>query len=112
MPRSLSARSAGGFTLVQLLVMIAIIGLLVALLMPAIQAAREAGRRAACSNNLKQIGLGIHNYHDIYGCFPPGAINFGTCCSTESYTSWPISLLPYIEQGVLDAQYAHGETNE
>ena len=106
------ARSAGGFTLVELLVVIAIIGILIALLLPAVQAAREAGRRTSCGNNLRQIGIAIHQYHEHFSCFPPGAVNFGSCCSTESYTSWPISILPYIEQGGLAAKYVHGATNE
>jgi len=79
--RTLLKRTA--FTLVELLVVIAIIGILIALLLPAIQAAREAGRRSSCTNNMKQLGLAIHNYHDIYGRFP---IPF---CSDESMSGTP-----------------------
>ncbi|WP_146594570.1 DUF1559 family PulG-like putative transporter [Novipirellula galeiformis] len=81
------------FTLVELLVVIAIIGVLVGLLLPAVQAAREAARRMQCSNNLKQIGLALHNYHDSFRKFPQGA-RYGL---TEP-NNWRFTLLPYLEQ--------------
>jgi prepilin-type N-terminal cleavage/methylation domain-containing protein len=70
MPRLSRKQSRGGFTLVELLVVIAIIGVLVALLLPAVQAAREAARRTQCNNHLKQIALGMHNYHDVHNRLP------------------------------------------
>jgi len=94
-----------GFTLVELLVVIAIIGILIALLLPAVQAARAAARRTQCQNNLKQIGLGIQNYHDTYRKLPAGNITLGDCCGTLSYTNWAIAILPYVELRNLYERY-------
>lgn len=112
MSTRLSRSVRPGFTLVELLVVIAIIGVLVALLLPAVQAAREAARRSSCSNNLKQIGLALHNYHDVQNSFPPGKITPGPCCGTQSMTSWTIAILPFIEQSPLYDQYDQNVTNE
>jgi prepilin-type N-terminal cleavage/methylation domain-containing protein len=91
------------FTLVELLVVIAIIGVLVALLLPAVQAAREAARRTQCSNNLKQIGIGLHNYHDTYLVFPMGWSNRGQ--------GWNACLLPFVEQQPLWNTLQWAESN-
>jgi prepilin-type N-terminal cleavage/methylation domain-containing protein/prepilin-type processing-associated H-X9-DG protein len=87
-----------GFTLVELLVVIAIIGILVALLLPAIQAAREAARRAQCTNNLKQLGIAINNYHDTFKQLPIG--NHSCCVGT-----WQMSILGFIEERQLGEMY-------
>ncbi|MBN2294924.1 MAG: DUF1559 domain-containing protein [Pirellulales bacterium] len=85
------ASNTKGFTLVELLVVIAIIGILIALLLPAVQAAREAARRMHCTNNEKQIGIAILNYHDAYLAFPPGTLHGGTGWS------WSARILPFLE---------------
>ncbi|MEO8496660.1 MAG: DUF1559 domain-containing protein, partial [Planctomycetota bacterium] len=90
-----------GFTLVELLVVIAIIGILVALLLPAVQAAREAARRMSCDNNLKQVALSMHNYHDTHKLFPPGQFNLlgtNTPGTTFMRECWMQPMLPFIEQ--------------
>jgi prepilin-type N-terminal cleavage/methylation domain-containing protein len=112
MLRSKGAAEATGFTLVELLVVIAIIGLLMAMLLPAVQLAREAGRRASCTNNLRQIGAAIHLYHDCHEAFPPGGVSPNPCCANESYTSWTIQILPFLDQKATYDLYNQLETNE
>src|SRR5688572_18495143 len=117
-----------GFTLIELLVVIAIIAILIALLLPAVQQAREAARRTQCKNNLKQMGLALHNYHDAFNMFPPGhvydgfadtnvrsptngggndCVAAGALASNATYVRapWTVQILPYIDQAPLYNQF-------
>lgn len=105
--KTLSRRA---FTLVELLVVIAIIGVLVGLLLPAVQSAREAARRMQCTNNLKQIGLALHNYHDTYKVFAPGWI-LPTAGDGRYAWGWSSSILDFIEQAPLREATQQGEIN-
>ena len=101
------SRSQRGFTLIELLVVIAIIAILIALLLPAVQQAREAARRSTCKNNLKQMGLALHNYHETFRTFPPGYVeeilpsNGGVVVDNEGHWAWNALLLPYLDQAPL-----------
>jgi prepilin-type N-terminal cleavage/methylation domain-containing protein len=114
-----SKRLPRGFTLIELLVVVAIIAVLIALLLPAVQQARESARRAQCKNNLKQIGLALHNYHDTHGVLPPALISSGRCdpangvpytteCPvtfpTKNTTGW-VLVLPYMNQAAMYYSY-------
>ena len=104
-------RRPGGFTLVELLVVIAIIGILIALLLPAVQAAREAARRSQCTNNLKQIGLALHNYHDVFKVFPPSYVHeywWGPAMA-EPRWAWSLLILPFSENSAIYDQMRVGE---
>ncbi len=108
-----SCKVRSGFTLVELLVVIAIIGILIALLLPAVQAAREAARRSQCTNNLKQLALALHNYHDSFKSFPSGWIKTPTsnAGNDQNMWGWTALILPFVEQQPLHDQIKPG-TNQ
>jgi len=109
--RPRARRPSGAFTLIELLVVIAIIGVLIALLLPAVQSAREAARKTQCANNLKQIGLALHQYEGTYHGFPPAKIYSGNCAASNGNrgvalnTTGFVMILQYMEQGPLYAAY-------
>lgn len=108
--------SRRAFTLIELLVVIAIIGLLIALLLPAVQQARETSRRVSCVNNLKQLGLALHSYHDARGSFPSGYVSDTSDSARDPQTAdgppgygWGMLLLPFVEQGNLQTAFDVGK---
>ncbi|MBM82015.1 MAG: prepilin-type cleavage/methylation domain-containing protein [Planctomycetaceae bacterium] len=101
-------RRQRGFTLVELLVVITIIATLIALILPAVQKAREAARATQCKNNLKQVGLAMHNYHELHNIFPPGVCTSPNFPTDMGVWSWQSMILPYLDQEPLYNQLAPG----
>jgi prepilin-type N-terminal cleavage/methylation domain-containing protein len=98
-------RSRSGFTLIELLVVIAIIAVLISLLLPAVQQAREAARRSQCQNNLKQIALATHNFHDVYGKFPYATLDLQPSETTSSWATGLTQVLPFLEQDSIASRW-------
>ncbi|WP_417376669.1 DUF1559 domain-containing protein, partial [Gimesia maris] len=95
-----------GFTLIELLVVIAIIAILIALLLPAVQQAREAARRSTCKNNMKQLGIALHNYHETHRIFPQMHVEYARNTDYdppggESFLPWSVMILPFMDQAPL-----------
>jgi prepilin-type N-terminal cleavage/methylation domain-containing protein len=103
----MSPARRSAFTLVELLVVIAIIGTLVGMLLPAVQSARESARRSTCSNNVNQIGIAMHGYHDARGALPPGVGPYGCCWGT-----WQVVILPYLEESAAADRYVNFGGND
>ncbi len=107
MPRGTVRQS--GFTLIELLVVVAVIGVLAALLMPAVQSARASARRMTCGNQLRQLGLGLHLYHDAHACFPPGSYILGPSFSVQTGWGWGAMIFPHIEENDFYRQLNFGQ---
>jgi len=98
-----------GFTLIELLVALSIIGVLVGLLMPAVQSARVSARQVVCRNQLRQLGLGLHMYHDAHACFPAGSYEMGPSFTIQTGWGWGAMILPHIEQPAVYEQIDFGQ---
>jgi prepilin-type N-terminal cleavage/methylation domain-containing protein len=101
---SVSLVRRAGFTLIETIVAIAIVGVLAALLVPAVQSSRDAARRTVCKNQLRQLGLALHMYHEVHRCFPPGSYVMGPSFPMQSGWGWGAMTLPYLEQNAVYRQ--------
>src|SRR4051812_34834141 len=110
MPASLGCKRRNGFTLIEMLVALAIVAVLLGLLLAAVQKARETANRIACANNLRQLAVAAHHYHDAQGSLPPGfvVVNTGTGRFTGGTTLW-VELLPYLEQDNLQRRWDYSD---